>query len=52
MSKPVHFVLIALGIATTVLTFLGSIPKYAGFASGALLLVADAKKLLAPKVQP
>ena len=45
-SRVVHFVLIGLGVATTILTFLGSVPKYAGFAAGALLLVGDAKKLL------
>lgn len=45
-SKVVHFALIALGAIGTVLTFLGSVPKYAGFAAGGLLLVGDVKKLL------
>ncbi len=52
MTKFGHFALIVLGVAGTILTVFGQIPKYAGFATSALLLVADAKRLLAPKGTP
>lgn len=45
-SRLTHLALVVLGAAGVVLTVLGMIPKYATFASGALLLVADAKKAL------
>lgn len=41
-----HLGLIVLGIAGAVLMVLGQIPKYTAFASGALLLIADAKKAI------
>jgi hypothetical protein len=45
-SRFLHLAMLVLGAAGAVLTFLGTVPKYAGFASGLLLLVTDAKKAL------
>lgn len=47
-SRLTHLALLVLGAAGVVLTFLGTIPKYAGLAAGLLLLVTDAKKALGP----
>lgn len=51
-SQFAHLGLIVLGIAGAVLTVLGMIPKYAALASGALLLVADARKALGNSTSP
>lgn len=51
-SQFTHLALVVLGIAGAILTFLGMVPKYAGFASGALLLIADAKKALSGSPTP
>lgn len=45
-SRFLHLAMLALGAAGIVLTFLGSVPKYAGIAAGALLVVTDLKKAL------
>lgn len=45
-SRFTHLVLLVLGAAAAVLTFLGTVPKYAGLAAALLLLVTDAKKAL------
>lgn len=47
-SRLIHLALLVLGAAGVVLTFLGTVPKYAGLAAGLLLLVTDAKKALGP----
>jgi hypothetical protein len=45
-TRFVHLASFVLGAAGLVLMVLGQIPKYAAFASGGLLFLADAKKAL------
>jgi len=47
-SRFAHLAMLVLGAAGVVLTFLGSIPKYAGLAGSALLLVTDLRKAMSP----